>query len=107
MYCSKCGKEIPNDAAVCPACGENQTVKVEKSPAPQGDVVSLGDWIVTTLLTWIPIVGFVMMFVWSFGGSTTPSKKNWARATLIWMAVGLVIAFLFGASLIAALVNHM
>lgn len=106
MFCSKCGKELPDGSTVCPACGESQAATVEKSPAPQCDVISLGDWIVTTLLTWIPIVGFVMMFVWGFGGSTNPSKKNWARATLIWMAVWLVIAFLFGASLVAALLRH-
>ena len=107
MFCSKCGKELPNDTTVCPACGESQTTTAEKSPVPQSDVISLGDWIVTTLLTWIPIVGFVMMFVWGFGGSANPSKKNWARATLIWMAVGAVILFLSGASLISALINRL
>ena len=48
-------------------------------------------------------LGFIMLFVWGFGGNVNTSKKNWARAALIWMAisVGLVLLFwlVFGMSL--------
>lgn len=104
MYCSKCGTELPDGTKICPSCGENQNIPASE-PAPQCDVVSVGDWMITILLTWIPIVGFVMMFVWGFGGSTNAAKKNWARASLIWTAIGIVLSILFGASLIAALLN--
>jgi len=53
--------------------------------------VSVGDWMVTILLMAIPLVGFIMLFVWAFGGNTPASKANWAKATLIWMLIGIVL----------------
>jgi hypothetical protein len=57
--------------------------------------VTLGDWMLTILLTAIPIVGFVMLFVWAFSESTHPSKANWAKATLIWFAIVIVLYIFF------------
>jgi len=53
--------------------------------------VSVGEWVVTILITAIPLVGFIMLFVWAFGDGAQPSKKNWAIATLIWFAIGVVL----------------
>ena len=53
--------------------------------------VSVGDWIVTILLMAIPLVGFIMLFVWAFGSNTPASKANWAKASLIWMLIGIVL----------------
>lgn len=107
MYCSNCGKEIPTDANVCPGCGTAQNGNgAAKSPAVSaGTPMTVGEWLITILLTWIPIVGFVMMFVWGFGHGENLTKKNWARANLIWTVIGLVISFVFGASFIAALLH--
>ena len=70
--------------------------------------VSIGDWILTLILTSIPIVNIVMLCIWAFGGDNTPvSKKNWAKATLITAAVsiGIVfIMFLFTGSLFIRLI---
>lgn len=49
--------------------------------------VSTGDWFLTLLITAIPIVGLIMLFVWGFGGNASTSKANWAKATLLWMLV--------------------
>jgi len=60
-------------------------------------VMSLKDWVITMLLTLIPMVGFIMLFVWGFSDSANPNKKNWARAALIMLAVSTVLYFiLFG-----------
>lgn len=53
-------------------------------------VVSLGEWMVTLLISAIPIVNIIMFFVWAFGANTKLSKANWAKATLIWIAIGIV-----------------
>ena len=60
----------------------------------QGDVVSIKDWLITLLIAAIPIVGFVMLFVWGFGDSTNINKANWAKATLLWIAILGVLYFL-------------
>ena len=59
--------------------------------------MSIGDWIITSLIVAIPIVGFIMLFVWGFGSNAQPSKANWAKATLIMLGISLVIfLFIFG-----------
>lgn len=57
--------------------------------------MSVGDWMLTIFLTAIPIVGIVMLFVWAFGDGTNTSKQNWAKATLIWFGIFIVLYILF------------
>jgi len=59
--------------------------------------MSLSDWMLTILITFIPIANLVMLLVWAFSSETHPSKKNWAKATLIWMLIGFVLYFIFAA----------
>lgn len=66
-------------------------------------VVTLGDWIITLLVMMIPIVNFIMLFVWAFSSSTPQSKANWAKASLIFMLIGLLLVILFWGA-IAALI---
>ncbi len=66
--------------------------------------LSLSDWLITLLITAIPFVGFIMLFVWAFSSNIPISKSNWAKATLILMVIGialtLVILFIFGATIL-------
>ena len=72
--------------------------------------VSLGDWILTILLTCIPCVNIIMLFVWAFGNNTPKSKSNWAKAQLIWVLIGVVVGVLWlvfiGATLLASLSEY-
>lgn len=61
---------------------------------PNDQVVSVGDWFVTMLLTSIPLVGFIMLLVWAFGGGAKESKRNYARAALIFALVGAVVGII-------------
>lgn len=56
---------------------------------------TLVDWIITILIKNLPLIGLIMLFVWAFGDGTEPSKKNWAKATLIWYAIGAVLFIIF------------
>lgn len=57
--------------------------------------ISTGEWIVSLILCYIPLIGLIMLLVWAFGGSTSPTKANWAKAQLIIAAAifGLFIVF--------------
>ena len=57
--------------------------------------MTIGDWIITFIITYIPLVGFIMLFVWAFGDGTHPSKKTWAQALLIMIAISIVLAIVF------------
>lgn len=66
----------------------------------EGEVVKLGDWMITLLITGIPVLGLIMLFVWAFSKGENPSKRNWARANLIWIAISTVLVIiLFGSIL--------
>ena len=73
--------------------------------SPQYAPMSIGDWIITSIIMAIPIVGFVMLFVWGFGSNTQPSKANWAKATLIMIGISFVIVLLFFGSIFGVFIN--
>ncbi|MGM0588066.1 MAG: hypothetical protein ACQETE_06620 [Bacteroidota bacterium] len=56
-------------------------------------VLSVKEWFITFIITAIPIVNLVMLFVWGFGDEANPNKANWAKASLLMMVamVGLYI----------------
>lgn len=57
-------------------------------------VMSVRDWLIVTLITMIPLVGFIMLFVWAFGDSVNPNKANFAKAALIMSVIFSGLAFL-------------
>ena len=74
---------------------ENQP---EQNPMMQqqysSPIISVGDWVIIFIITAIPIVNIVMLFVWAFGSDTNPSKANWAKASLIFMLIGVFLYIL-------------
>ncbi|MEL7609576.1 MAG: zinc ribbon domain-containing protein [Bacillota bacterium] len=62
--------------------------------------MSLGQYMLTMLIGAIPIVGFIFLLIWAFSSDTNVNKKNYCRAVLIYMAIGIVASILFAAVLI-------
>lgn len=58
-------------------------------------VMSIKDWVITLIITVIPLVGIIMLFVWSFGDGTNLNKRNWSKAVLIFYVIIAVLYFLF------------
>lgn len=48
---------------------------------------SVGQWMLTLLITFIPLVNIIALLIWAFGSSAHPEKSNWAKAMLIWFAI--------------------
>jgi phosphoglycerol transferase MdoB-like AlkP superfamily enzyme len=59
------------------------------------EVISVKNWILTMIILAIPLINIIMLFVWSFSGNVNPNKKNYSRATLILLAIALVLSILF------------
>ncbi|WP_243858979.1 hypothetical protein [Actinomyces sp. ZJ308] len=59
-----------------------------------GSVDSVGSWLLTMLLMTIPGVNLVYLLVLAFGSGRSVSKRNWARATLIWAVIAAVLSVL-------------
>jgi hypothetical protein len=68
-------------------------------PEGYSETVSVGDWVGSMLLMCIPIVGFILMLVWAFGGAKK-SKSNYFKAclliSLISVGISLICLLLFG-----------
>ena len=56
---------------------------------------SVGSWMLTMLLVGIPVFGLIYMLILAFGSGHSASKRNWAKATLIWAVIGAVLSILF------------
>jgi ABC-type multidrug transport system permease subunit len=72
--------------------------------------ISLGQWIIIMILVAIPCVNIIMLFIWAFSNNVTTSKKNYARAMLIFMAIAIVLGLIFGsvaASMISSITNNL
>ncbi len=70
--------------------------------------VSMGEWLVTLLLiTFVPCVNIILMFVWAFSKKEKKSKSNYFKAQLIisgiMIAFYIIIFLIFGVSFLAAL----
>ncbi|MDN4616913.1 hypothetical protein QCD85_02310 [Paenibacillus sp. PsM32] len=79
-------------------------------PDQRTGVLTFKDWMLTILLIIIPFVNIVMLFVWAFGANTNVSKANFAKAYLIWLAIGIVVSIIFSilfGSLMAATMSNM
>ena len=100
MFCSKCGKEVNDEAVVCVHCGcaiENK----KPSPANSNDAPNTGFAI---LGFFIPLVGLILYLI---NKDTEPLKaKSAGKGALIGFCVSLVFWIIYGAiwgSLIAGM----
>ncbi|MBQ1302706.1 MAG: hypothetical protein IIY29_05115 [Firmicutes bacterium] len=60
--------------------------------------MGVGNWILTLIITAIPIVGFIMLIIWAVGGSPKfPARRNWAIAQFILMAIFIALGIIFTA----------
>lgn len=64
--------------------------------------LTLGQWIGSIVISMIPCVGLVFLFIWAFGSNTQTDKKRWAQAMLIMTAIGVVISIILYAVMGAA-----
>ena len=87
-YCSHCGKEIVDEAVVCPGCGCGVAGGVKANPAT--DVPNMGLNIISFL---IPIVGLILYILYH---ENAPTK---AKEIGKWALIGFVleiVLFMFG-----------
>ena len=62
---------------------------------PERPDESVGSWMLTLLMCGIPVIGFIYLLVLAFGSGAAPSKRNFARAALIWTLIALAVTVVF------------
>lgn len=88
MYCKNCGKEIDDQAVICPNCGVPQETK-----AATPDVIDNGGFGWGLLGCCIPVVGLILFLVWK------DTKPRTSKAAGIGALVSIILIVIFYAFL--------
>lgn len=102
MKCQNCGMENANGARFCKGCGAeiNQNngggldTGLHLDPPPYGEdytPISMWGYFGYELLFSIPCIGFILLLVFSFGGTRNVNLKNFARSYFCFMIIVLVL----------------
>lgn len=71
----------------------------------KSEVMQTSDWLLTLLISMIPLVNIIMLLVWAFGNKTNPNKANWSKAMLVYTAIiigiYIIVLLVFGVSALA------
>ncbi len=117
-FCTGCGSELNENASFCTSCGkafdtqpatqntmQNNTVtqqapkaKTQSAqpvymPDMNAGVVGTGYYFGMMLLFAVPVIGWILCLATAFTNKNQ-SKKNFARAMLIWLVIGLILSLL-------------
>jgi len=57
--------------------------------------MSVKDWFITILILAIPLVNIVMYLYWAFAEGVNLNKRNFCRASLLWVVIGVGLAIVF------------
>lgn len=115
MYCKKCGGKIESYASHCPFCGEPlatnnvQATYTASNSNQVGEHKSVGSWILTYIVTCIPLVNLIMLCIWAFGSESkkNPTFRNWARAQFVIAIIGVVLVVIMMAVVIIPLIGEL
>lgn len=103
-FCTGCGSELNDNASFCTNCGKAfdtqqtaqntmQTPAAQPvyAPVPNTGVVGTGYYFGMMLLFAIPVIGWILCLVTALSNKNQ-SKKNFAKAMLIWLIIGLILS---------------
>lgn len=98
MKCPVCGAECADGAAFCEACGVKLPAAADGAYvhelAENEKPLSMWQYFLMELVKKVPIVNLVMFCVWGFSGESNENRRNWSRAQLIWLALGLAFSLI-------------
>jgi len=87
-----------------------QSQATYNSPPPEREPeMSVGNWLIVFLISIIPCVNIIMLIVWAVSNENK-TRRNYARAYLIFMVAIFVIGLIFGialAGMIGSFANSM
>ena len=76
-------------------------ILMEENYGRSNHELSVGEWIITLMISSIPFLGIIALLAWAFSRSTPTCKANWAKAWLVLQVIGYAVAILMWGSLIS------
>lgn len=101
-FCTKCGTPVPAQEEMqptpTPVYQQPADAVTDTAPPPGSkyEPISTLGFLGISLLMCVPVVGFIFLIIWAFGGCRKINQRNMARASLILCAVGLVFSLICG-----------
>lgn len=105
MYCKKCGKEINDEAVVCPNCGcatdnyktnTKSAAVIDENDAPSAGFAVLGFF--------VPLVGLILYLVWK---DKMPLRAHSAgKGALISVIIGVVFSVIYAVIVAVAIGSY-
>ncbi|MBP3630764.1 MAG: zinc-ribbon domain-containing protein [Clostridia bacterium] len=95
-YCSNCGKEILDDAVICPMCGSMQEKTEQKPVKDKMNIV----WFIISFVWWW--VGIILYF--AFRNSSPYKAKVCISGTLAALVISIIIFIIIGISRLLGIV---
>ena len=102
--CKECGTSVPDEIKFCTGCGKPMTAAAAAAaaapltaadgPPPKGSpytAISTGGYVFRMILFSIPLVGWIFCVITAFGAKNI-NKRNFARAMLVFMLIGIVLS---------------
>lgn len=89
---------VPQPIPIPQAVPAPQPAPASDAPAPGSkyELITTGGYIGIMFLMCIPVIGLLLMIIWACGGCRKLQKRNLARASLIMMAISLVLSLIIG-----------
>lgn len=84
------------ERAVPPPAWQEQSSPVLQVEGTKYEPITTGGFIGITLLMMLPVVNIILLLVWACGGCRKVTKTYYARASLILMLIGMMIAVILG-----------
>lgn len=117
MTCQSCGRMTQDqEANYCFYCGDSfrEPVDIVINPKPQAEEaqeqslssttlsnekpIAFSSWLRTYAIMFIPYVGLIVFIAlcvyWSVADNVVETKKSWARATLIFLGINLIMGYI-------------
>ena len=78
----------------CPNCGNEVNVSDNSEYKP----ISMWGYFGYEILFSIPVVGFILLIIFSVGGTSNKNLKNFARSYFCFLILGIILAILIGST---------
>ncbi len=97
MYCQNCGKKLEDGQEYCLSCGASNNKNNSNGAINENNIpaeykpISMWGYFGYEILFSLPLVGFIMLLIFSFGGTANKNLKNFARSYFCFMIVAVVL----------------
>ncbi len=103
-FCNHCGASVGEDDRFCTVCGKPITVESaaeqpkasheenHKQAELDREPITVGGYLIMFLVMCIPVVNLVVLLLWAFGKNGNVNRRNFSRAALIYIAIGIVLS---------------